>query len=163
MKRNSKRGLFPHPLSIWTELAFKTGEMMLASAQVIGHRTGRMAKAGPAPNARDRREFALMGHEKVEAARESSQAIATRLLNMNQRLSSRALGQLLASANAMMALAASRTAGQSAARQARLVHVIAQSATTLSQLSNSAAGVAHHGLKPIHSRAVKNAKRLGKR
>jgi hypothetical protein len=41
--------------------------MMSASAQVIGHRTGRMALAGPAPNARDRREIALMGQQKIEA------------------------------------------------------------------------------------------------
>jgi hypothetical protein len=46
---------------LWGDLATKTLEMMLASAQVIGRRTGRMALAGDAPNARERREFALMG------------------------------------------------------------------------------------------------------
>ncbi|MDB5795853.1 MAG: hypothetical protein JWR25_2232, partial [Noviherbaspirillum sp.] len=38
-----------HPLLMWSSLAFKTTEMLLASAQVIGHRTARMANAGAIP------------------------------------------------------------------------------------------------------------------
>ena len=52
----------------------------MASAQVIGHRTGRLAAAGAQPNVRDRREFALMGQEKMDATTESAQAMATRLM-----------------------------------------------------------------------------------
>jgi len=61
MKRNYPDYSYSLPLVLWRDLATKTLEMMLASAQVIGHQTGRMALAGPAPNARDRREFTLMG------------------------------------------------------------------------------------------------------
>ena len=68
MKRSRTRNSFANPFLIWTDLALKTGEMMLASAQVIGHRTGLMAAAGPKPSKRDRREFTLMGQEKIEAA-----------------------------------------------------------------------------------------------
>ena len=163
MRRKTRYPSPFNPLSIWTDLALKTGEMMVASAQVIGHRTSRMAKAGPAPNARDRKEFALMGQEKLEAARESSQAMAMRMLGMNQRLAGRAAAQMAATTAAMMALATSRTPGQSVARHAALMRTLAQSASTAAQLSHSAATVAKHGLKPIHSRAVGNAKRLNKR
>jgi len=66
---NSSRNLnlFMNPFLMWSRLAWKTGEMAIASAQIIGHRTGRFALAGPVPSARDQREFALMGHEKNEA------------------------------------------------------------------------------------------------
>ena len=161
-RKRGQLSLF-NPLAIWSELAIKTGEMMVASSQVIGHRTSRMAKAGPTPNARDRKEFALMGQEKLEAAQKSSQAMMARMLGMNQRLGGRAAAQMLATASAMMALATSRTPGQSVARQAALMRALALSASTAAQLSHTAATVAKHGLKPIHSRAVSNAKRLNKR
>jgi hypothetical protein len=70
---------------------------------------------------------------------------------------------MLTGATAMMSLAASRTAGQSMARQAKLVRTMTQSAVTVSQLSSSAARLAKRGVKPIHSQATANAKRLGKR
>ena len=35
------------PSILWSDLTTKTLEMMLASAQVIGHRTGHMTLAGP--------------------------------------------------------------------------------------------------------------------
>lgn len=47
MKRCRTRSHFFNPFVQWTELAWKTGELMLASAEVIGHRTRRMAAAGP--------------------------------------------------------------------------------------------------------------------
>ena len=62
-----------------------------------------------------------------------------------------------------MSLAASRTAGQAMARQAKLVRTMTQSAATNAQLSGAAARLAQRGLKPIHSRATANAKRLGRR
>ena len=64
MKRLRTRNAFANPFLLWTELAWKTGEMMMTSAEVIGHRANRMATAGPVPSLRDRREFTLMGQEK---------------------------------------------------------------------------------------------------
>ena len=140
----------------------KTGEMMLASAQVIGHRTHRMSRAGPTPNVRDRREFALMGHEKIEASVESAQAIATQLAKMNPLLGANAARQMLASATALMSLATSRSVGEAMTRQAELIRAVTQSAAAASQLSGSTARVAQRGLKPVHARATANARRLGK-
>jgi hypothetical protein len=47
MKRNYLGYSYFVPFILWSDLATKTLEMMLASAQVIGHRTGCMALAGP--------------------------------------------------------------------------------------------------------------------
>jgi hypothetical protein len=113
------------PFVLWTDLAMRTGEMLVASAQVIGHRTGRMATAGPSPNARDRKEFSRMGLEKVAAANESALA----------------MGRQLAAAQMQLGLSAWKS---------------------LCEMSQVSATVTKHGLKPIHSRATANAKRLGR-
>ena len=162
-KRVNSRPSFTNPFLVWTRLAWKTGEMMLASAQVIHHRTGRMATAGATPSVRDRREFALMGQEKLEAGVESAKAMAAQLMTLNPLLGARAVKHMMSGAAAVMSLAASRTAGQAMARHAKLVRTMTQSAATAAQLSGAAARLAHRGLIPIHSRATANAKRLGKR
>lgn len=162
MKRSKALTSLANPLLLWTDLALKTGETMLASAQVISHRTSRMSKAGPTPNARDRREFALLGHEKIEASVESAQAIAMQLLKVSPLLAAHASRQMLASATALMSLAASGSVGEAMMRQAALIRSVTQSAATASRLSGSTAQVAQRGLKPIHARATANARRLGK-
>jgi hypothetical protein len=151
------------PFMQWNDLAMKTAEMMLASAQVIGHRTGRMASAGTAPNARDWREFTLMGQEKIEASAQSAQAMAAHLMTMNRPLGAQAFENMLRSAAAFMRLAISLTPGQVIARQAALARALGQSAVSIANVSESATKLAHRGLKPIHAKATANAKRLGKR
>ncbi|OGB23251.1 MAG: hypothetical protein A3I66_08920 [Burkholderiales bacterium RIFCSPLOWO2_02_FULL_57_36] len=152
-----------NPLTLWTGLAMKTGEMMLASAQVINHRTGRIAAAGSSPNSRDRREFALMGREKVAAASESAQAVAARMLNLNQQMGAIAFNHLIAGAAGIMSVATARTIAQSSKAQAEFMRdTMSSSAKAASQLTDSVARIAHHGLKPVHSRATANAKRLAK-
>jgi hypothetical protein len=162
MRRSRTHYSVGNPLLIWADLAWKTGEMMLASAQVIGHRTGRMAAAGSTPNARDRREFALMGQEKIDAAVEAGLAMAAQMMSTHPQIGVQALMRVLTGATATMSLAPSRSAGQAAARQAKLVRTMMQSVVAAAQLSESVARVAQRGLKPIHSRATANAKRLGK-
>ena len=153
-----------NPFQIWSEFAWKTGEMMLASVQVIGHRSKRIISGGSSPSTGDRRELVLMGQEKITAAAESSQAVALSLMRLNQQFGAIAFKQMFTATAAMTSLAASRTLGQSVARQTKLVRdTVTHSAVATSQLSKSAARVAHRGLKPIHSRTTGNAKRLGKR
>jgi hypothetical protein len=48
-------------------LARQATELAIAVPQVVSHRLTRMALAGHSPNARDRREFHLMGQEKMQA------------------------------------------------------------------------------------------------
>jgi hypothetical protein len=50
--------------------------MAMAAPVVVAHRLTRMAWAGPSPAQRDRKEFARMGQEKVDASRESWLAAA---------------------------------------------------------------------------------------
>jgi hypothetical protein len=153
----------PNPFALWTGLAWKTGEMMMASAKVISHRTNRIALAGVMPSVLDQREFTLMGQEKFEAATESAQAIAARMLSLNQQMGALAFNQIVHNATGMMSLAASRSVAQSSKLQAALVRdSMSNSAYAASQLADSVVRVAQHGLKPIHSRATANARRLAK-
>ncbi len=162
MRRNARKGA-GNPFLPWAELAWKMGEMSIASAQVIAHRTARMAAAGSAPNARDRQEFALMGQEKIDAATESARAFAVQLTAMNLKFGARAFRHMVTGAAALTALAASRGVGQSLARQAELAEILAQSAVTAFGFSDSTARLARHSLRPIRARALANARRLGKR
>jgi len=163
MKRNPPGYSYLTPFMLWNDLAMKTAEMMLASAQVIGHRTARMAVAGSAPNARDRREFALMGKEKLDAGAQSGQAMATHLMTMNPQLGAQAFHNMLQSTAALVSLASSRTPAQLIARQAALARALGHSTASILDVAQSATRLAHRGLKPVHAKATANAKRLGRR
>jgi len=163
MERNETLSLRANPFSVWTDLAVKTCEMMVASAEVIGHRTGLMAAAGPIPNASDQHEFALMGQEKIEAATESARAMAEVAMMLNRQLGAQAFSQMLTGSTAMISLATSSSVVQSIERQGELVRTMTESAIKVSQLPNSAGLLAHSAVKPLYSRAKENAKRLGKR
>ena len=150
-----------NPFQAWTTLALKTGEMLVASAQVIGHRTTRMAAAGATPNARDRREFALMGQEKIEAFAESAFAVGMQMMAFNQQVGTVVLKQLIKGSGNAFSLA--MRPALSARRQAELLRSALLNSTALaSKLGASSAQLAQHGLKPIHARATGNAKRLDK-
>ena len=162
---NSSRALnlFMNPFLMWSRLTWQTAEVAIASAQVIGHRTSRLALAGSVPSARNQREFALMGHEKGEAAMESAQAVGVRMLMLNQQLAALALKQMLSASVALMSIAASRTAAESVDRQSKLVRdTMASSVVAASKLSGSTAQLARHALKPVHTRVSGNVRRLGR-
>jgi hypothetical protein len=163
MKRNYAGYSYLSPFMLWSDLATKTLEMMLASAQVVGHRTSRMALAGPVPNARDRREFALMGQEKIEAVAQSAQAMVAHMMTMSPPWGVLAFRHLLQNAAAFMSLAGSRTPSQLIARQTALARALGQSAISMADVAKNATQLAHRGLKPIHARATANAKRLARR
>lgn len=150
------------PFALWSELAARTTEMLVASAQVIGHRTGRMAGAGATPSLRDRREFSKMGMEKAEAIGESAFAVGKQLSKTNVELGMRAWRDMCNAGADWMSLAGSRTIPQALARQAKLMHTVSQSMQSASQLSHVTARVTERALMPIHSRATANAKRLGR-
>ena len=163
MKTASFASLYGNPFIAWTRLAWKTGELMMSSGEVIGRRMAGMALAGPTPGLRDRREVALMSREKMEAAAESGYAMWLHLARMNQQLGAMALRQMFAGAGSMMSIASSRTAAESIGRQTKLVgDSIAHSAAAASRLSGSTARLAQRGLTPVRSRATRNAKRLRK-
>lgn len=118
------------------KLSTQMSELALAAPQVVAHRLTRMALAGAQPSARDRREFARMSSEKRAAFNESWLAMGLQAWRVQQQ----------------MALAFWQAAWMPWAG-ARL-----PSAT---QWQSAALGVLGQGLKPVHRRAVANAKRLG--
>jgi len=150
---------FFNPLMLWTDVALKTGEMLVSSGSVIHMRTRRMAEHGLQPNASDMREMRLMGQEKMAAANESSAAIANQL-QITQDGMVRGTHQWLASANALMALATSVTPAQAVLRGEAFVNATTRAAATATQLSSAGARVAQRSLKPIHAKATSNARRL---
>jgi len=163
MTRMNVGHLFVNPLAAWTALAFRAAEMMWASGQVIGHRSSRALLADPRHRERDRRELTLMGREKLEAGAEAFTAMAVRLTTLNMQYAMMGFGQWMTMSKAMLSLANSRSIAHSVEQQARLARMtMVGAAKTASTVSNSAARVAYRGLKPIHSRATKNARRLGK-
>ena len=149
---------------MWSRLAWDAGEIAISSAPVIYHRTRRLAVTGFAPNLRDRRELALMGREKVEAAFESALAVGVRMLILQQQLAAIAFDQMMSWSLASISIASSRTAATSFARQSMLVRdTLSGSVVAASKLSGSTAQLAQRALKPVHTRVSGNMRRLGGR
>ena len=164
MKSTQALNLFMNPFLMWSRQAWKTGEMAIAAAQVISHRTTRMARAGVMPSPRDQREFTLMGQEKGEAVVQSAQAMGTPLLMFNQQFAALAFKQMLSGSRALLSIAASRSPAESVARQSRFIDAaMTDSAVAASKLSGSAARLTRRALTPVHKRVSGNVRRLAKR
>jgi hypothetical protein len=152
---------FVNPMLAWTRLALKTGEMLLASSVVIHHRSNRIAAAGSNPGARDRREFMLMGQEKLEAAAESAQAMAVRMSGDSMRLGAQLVQQSMSAGTDMLALMATPAQFWTPQGQATMMRkLFANYSRLAAQMSGNAARLSSHGLRPIHTRATGNAERL---
>jgi hypothetical protein len=121
-------------------LAIQAAELAVAVPQVIAHRVTRMAIGGASPSARDRKEFHLMGAEKVAAFYESWNAMALQAFRANQRLA----------LSFMQSFWYPWVGSKPSVRR------------TSKQLSNAALGILGQGMAPVHRRAVANAKRLGR-
>jgi hypothetical protein len=146
--------------SSWFELGQSYAEMNVAAAQVVAHRTQRIVAAAGNPNTRDRREFALMGQEKLDAAAHSAYEVGSELLRMNCRSGTRAWLAMVVVATDMLSLAASRTPSQAVARQAKLARTLRVAAPSAAAVSAATAALTRAALKPVHSRTTRNAKRL---
>ena len=82
-----------NPLALWTDVAAKTGNMLLSSSTVVQIRTHRMLSSAFSPSEADLRELGLMGQEKVAAVSESGAAMANQLHSTHFALTHRAPGQ----------------------------------------------------------------------
>ncbi len=145
------------------DLARTAGEMATAAAQTIHHRTHRMARAGLSPSARDRKEFLLMGQEKLEAAAASSTRMVTEAMAFNQRLARMTLGQMQAQTAAWSGAALGTPHGWMNAYSRLVQDAFANSQAIGVAVGHALVRSAAAGLKPIHGRARANAKRLGRR
>lgn len=151
------------PSPPWFGLAFKTGEMMMASAFVINRRLTRMALAGANPNARDRREFQRMGQEKVEAATESLLAVSAQLAFAGPQLGAVSFQYWMKTVRALLATSTRPAMSVVGAQAALMGLTFGNSSSTAAKMASVSAKLAHHGLRPVHSRATANARRLLKR
>lgn len=151
---------FINPLMVWTDVALKTGEMLVSSSSVIHLRTQRMATAGLLPSADDIAEFQLMGQEKLDAANESNAAMAHELGTKQVALMGHAMQQWFGSVSAFFALAVAATPAEAVERHGRFVDAATRTVAVASELSNAGARVAQSGLQPIHAKATSNARRL---
>jgi len=156
--------LFQQPFMMWSQLAWKAGEMALSSTQVIGQRAGRLLYSTGGKEVRDRVELFLMGREKIEAMLESAQAAGLRALVMNGQLLSFAFSQAMSTSAAFMSIAASRSPEQLAGRQMELARDISTgSVVAASKLSGAGARIARSALVPVQKRVKKNVRRLARR
>ena len=104
-----------------------------------------------------------MGQEKIDAAMESVRAMASHMTTMNVKFAAHALRHMVAGNAALIALASTRSVGESVARHATLAQSLSRSVAMASEYSGSVARLASRGLTPIHARATANARRLRKR
>lgn len=115
----------------------QTAALAVAVPQVMAHRLSRVALAGTAPSARDRKEFALMASEKKVAFNAAWNRMAVEAMRAYQALALRCFGAMWSPAF---------WTSFSAARQ----------------LQGAALGVWSAGLVPLRRTAEANAKRLSK-
>jgi len=151
---------FFNPLMLWTDVALKTGEMIVSSVSVIQARTTRMAVHGMQPSPADMREIHLMSEEKLAAVTESGAAIANQLHTTSYALVNRAAQQWFQSHVALWSLATSLTPTQVLTRSQAFIDASTRLAHTWSQLSSAGARVTQRAIKPIHAKATDNARRL---
>ena len=125
-------------------LGAQASELMLAAPVVVAHRLGRLARAGHRPSVKDQREFQRMSAEKLAAFGEAWQAMTLQMLKSNQQL-----------AASMM-----RSGCPGAAlRKGSMGAPLARAAALWQQ---AALDILGQGIRPVHRRAVANAKRLGR-
>jgi hypothetical protein len=122
----------------------QASQMMLAAPHVVVHRLGRFARAGPRPSLTDQREFHRMSLEKVVAFGEAWQAMTLQMLKSNQELASSMMRSWWPTA---------------AARRGVAPQTLAQ---TAGAWQNAALDILSQGIRPVHRRAVANAKRLSR-
>lgn len=157
--RRRRRSVPPfNALSLWTDFAARSAEMLFASAEVISRRVQRIAVVGAAPDAADRRELQRMVDEKMSASSESMQAIilgsGTLLTDSFLRICAE-MGQhafSICSGIGRTPAKAMRDSQRSMARWGELN----------GSAANAAAKLAGDALEPFHARATANVKRLRK-
>lgn len=121
-------------------LAAKAAELAIVTPQVVAHRVARVAMAGPALSARDRKEFQRMADEKGAAFRESWMAMGMQAFRANQAIAQSWL-------RLIWSPALKRKPGAGAMAR---------------QMQSVALGVLGKGMAPVHRRAVANARRLAR-
>lgn len=144
-----------------TLTAASGGEMLRAASDVIAARLNIMAEGLANPMKADMREMSLMGTEKVEALSESVSAVAGNLGDLTARISKSALDEVgFAQRAAADILGAATPQAAATAQYDYAVGWWGRAAGQMLTLNTELLKAQSDALKPIHSAAVANAKRL---
>lgn len=148
----------------FADLMIKSGEIAAASAQTVFHRMLLMSGTNAAAlTAAERREFARMVTEKMQAAMESGQIIASEMFRLNQQLMSMAWSQSMSNGMAWMSMLSGRNPGAAFTAQSQFMNTAARQAADSGQkISAALARAATRGLAPVHTAVSANARRLGR-
>lgn len=137
------------------------GEMLRAASDVIAARLNIMAEGLANPMKADMVEMSLMGTEKVEALSESAAAVAGNLGDLAARMSRSAMDEMGHAQRAAAFIASAATpAGAATAQFDYAVGWWGRTAGHLLTLNTELLKAQADALRPIHSVAVANAKRL---
>lgn len=137
------------------------GEMMRAASDVISARLNIMAEGLANPMKADMVEMSLMGTEKAEAFSESAVAIAGNLGDLAARMSKSAMEEMTHAQRAAAAITSAATpAGAASAQFNYAVGWWGRAAGQMMTLNTELLKAQSDALRPIHSAAVANAKRL---
>lgn len=137
------------------------GEMLRAASDVIAARLNIMAEGLANPMKADLTEMSLMSTEKVEAMSASAAAVAGNLGDLTARMSKSAMDELSHVQKAAAAVVAAATPQAAAAAQYDYaIGWWSRAAGQMLTLNTELLKAQSDALKPIHSAAVANAKRL---
>ena len=139
------------------------GEMLRAASDVIAARLTIMAEGLANPMKADMREMSLMSSEKVEAMTASATAVAGNLGDLAARVSKSALDEVAHAQHAASQIAAADS--PQAAATAHYNYAVAwwgRAAGQMLTLNTELLKTQADALRPIHSVAVANARRLRK-
>lgn len=137
------------------------GEMIRAASDVIAARLNILAEGLANPMKADMREMSLMGTEKMEAMTDSAVAVGGAMGDLAARASRSALDEIGHAQKAAARIASAATPGAAAAAQ--FDYAVAwwgRAAGQMLTLNTELLKAQSDALKPIHSAAVANAKRL---
>ncbi|MDI1325336.1 MAG: phasin family protein [Brevundimonas sp.] len=143
--------------------ALSGGEMLQAAGDVINARMGIMAAGMADPRKIDLKEMSLMSTEKVEALSASASALAKTFGDIGGRVGSSALTEAGHASKAATSIASAST--PAAAMQAQYSYAVgwwSRAAAQMLTLNSALLRGQADALRPIHSTAVANAKRLKK-
>ncbi len=157
--RDSKRAMANARSAALT--AESGGEMMRAASDVIAARLTIMAEGLANPMKADMAEMSLMSTEKMQAMTESAVTVAGNLGDLAARVSKSAMDEVSHAQRAASAIAGAASPQSAAA--AHYDYAVAWWGRTAGQmltLNTELLKAQADALKPIHSAAVANAKRL---
>ena len=141
----------------WSRLAWRTGETMLASSEVIARRSTAAWLAGATPDAHERAERVRMVSEKIDASLECGSAVGAKVLEQAMRSSGQWWLDAWRLQLGLVSLATSATPAQA---QARLAHVAASAVPMMNRAAVDVLERSSAALAPVHRRTGANVRRL---